>query len=218
MPRKNLREVSGRPLLAWTIGQALAARTPDGAPLTVVVSTEDAEIAALARAEGATVIDRPVELAGHTTATEPVVEHALAAVDASMDAAGGPRHTWVLLLQATSPVRHPGTIDRAIAQAFDSGVDSLVGVVPASPFLWRGHPEVTPAYDVARRPLRQDFAPGDEVFRETGSLYLTRREIYEREHNRIGGQVGLFVMAADEGLDIDTEDDLQVAAALLGRG
>ncbi|MFZ2503139.1 MAG: hypothetical protein WAW88_10750, partial [Nocardioides sp.] len=66
VPRKNLREVSGRPLLAWTIGQALAARTPDGAPLTVVVSTEDAEIAALARAEGATVIDRPVELAGHT--------------------------------------------------------------------------------------------------------------------------------------------------------
>ena len=74
VPRKNLREVAGRPLLAWTVEQALAARPQ----MDVVVSTEDAEIAAVARDLGVGVVDRPAELARDTTPTEPVVQHALA--------------------------------------------------------------------------------------------------------------------------------------------
>ncbi|MCL2615118.1 MAG: acylneuraminate cytidylyltransferase family protein [Nocardioidaceae bacterium] len=210
VPRKNLREVAGKPLVVWTIEQALAMTTPG---VEVRVSTEDPELAAVARAAGVLVLERPAHLAHDSTPTEPVVEHAL---DLWSAANGEPDR--VMLLQATSPVRRPGTLDRALAEFAQTGVDSLVGVVPQAPFLWQATPlGPVPAYDVERRPRRQDLTAESLRYRETGSLYVTRPEVYRERHNRIGGRVGLFVMADDEGLDIDTELDLAVAGQHLAR-
>ncbi|BAV87407.1 N-acetylneuraminate cytidylyltransferase [Rothia aeria] len=80
IPRKNLREIAGKPLVAWTILQALAARDELAGEheLRVVVSTDDQELAAIARQYGAEVpFMRPAHLAEDTTATEPVIEHAI---------------------------------------------------------------------------------------------------------------------------------------------
>ena len=63
VPRKNLRRVAGRPLLAWTVGQALAVRPPTGDTIEVAVSTEDPEIATVAAGLGAVVVDRPADAA-----------------------------------------------------------------------------------------------------------------------------------------------------------
>lgn len=209
VPRKNLREVAGKPLLVWTIEQALAARPS----MDVVVSTDDAEIADVARAAGALVpFLRPADLARDETPTEPVVRHAIAAAreaDAAPDA--------VVLLQATSPVRHPGTLGRALAQFAATGVDALVGVVPQAPFIWTDGPQPGAAYDVAARPRRQDLTPEAMRYRETGSLYVTKPWVYDELDNRIGGRVGLFVMDELEGIDVDTELDLDVADATLRR-
>ncbi|MBM6404314.1 acylneuraminate cytidylyltransferase family protein [Phycicoccus sp. CSK15P-2] len=204
VPRKNLRPVAGRPLIAWTVEQALAARPA----MDVVVSTDDDDIAAAARQAGALVpFLRPAELARDDTPTEPVVRHAVEAAraaDAAPDA--------VMLLQATSPVRLPGTVSRAIAQLDATGADSLVGVVPQAPFLWADDGSgPTAAYDVTARPRRQDLTPQTLRYRETGSLYLTRTWVYDELDNRIGGRVGLFVMDEVEGVDVDTEHDLAVA-------
>ena len=77
VPGKNIRPLGGRPLVAWTIESALNAQED----LQVLVSTDSEEIAEIARAHGAQVpFLRPAELAQDTTATEPVVEHALAHV------------------------------------------------------------------------------------------------------------------------------------------
>ena len=207
VPRKNLRVVAGKPLIVWTIEQALAVTEP----LEVVVSTDDDEIASVARDAGASVpFLRPPELAQDTTATEPVVRHALAALDAL-----GTQATTVMLLQATSPVRLPGTLDRALAEFAGSGVDALVGVVPQAPFLWwaGSPPDVPPRadYDVDARPRRQDLTSQTLRYRETGSLYVTRRWVYDDLDNRLGGRIGLFVMDEVEGVDVDTEIDLAVA-------
>jgi len=206
VPRKNLRVVGGKPLIVWTLERALAARPA----MDVVVSTDDEEIAAVARAAGALVpFLRPADLARDTTPTEPVVRHAIAQArqaDAAPDA--------VMLLQATSPVRLPGTLSRAVAQLEATGVDSLVGVVPQAPFIWtEGTADAgpSPAYDVTARPRRQDLTPATLRYRETGSLYLTRTWVYDELDNRIGGRVGLFVMDELEGIDVDTELDLEVA-------
>ena len=207
VPRKNVRPLGGRPLLAWTVEQVLA--TPGLVPY---VSTEDAQIADVARAHGAQVIDRPAELAQDTTASEPVIEHAIEVVT---EQTGRPDR--VMFLQATSPFREPGTLGRALAQFEQTGVDSLVGVVPASIFLWQREPEVRAHYPWQARPRRQDMTADQLRYRETGSLYLTRTEVYEREHNRLGGRIGLFVMAESEGLDIDTEADFAHAEWLLER-
>jgi len=206
VPRKNLRVVGGKPLIVWTIEQALSARPA----MDVVVSTDDEEIATVARSAGALVpFLRPADLALDTTPTEPVVRHAIAAARAAEAAPDA-----VMLLQATSPVRLPGTLSRAVAQLEATDVDSLVGVVPQAPFIWaEGGADAGPtaAYDVTARPRRQDLTPATLRYRETGSLYLTRTWVYDELDNRLGGRVGLFVMDELEGIDVDTELDLQVA-------
>ncbi|WP_255577165.1 cytidylyltransferase domain-containing protein [Cryobacterium sp. 1639] len=209
VPGKNRRLVGGKPLVVWTIEQALAARPA----LDVLVSTDDPELARIAREAGADVpFLRPDSLAQDETATEPVIVHAIAHRTSE-----GRRPDAVMLLQATSPLRLPGTIDRAVSQFRETAVDSLVGVVPQTPFLWRRGDPVLAHYDIDARPRRQELDADGYFYRETGSLYLTRTEIYEQRHNRLGGDVGLFVMVDVEGIDIDTELDLSLAAHELQR-
>ncbi len=209
VPRKNLREVARRPLLRWTVEQALAAHPA----MDVVVSTDDSEIADAARSAGARVpFLRPAELARDDTPTEPVVRHVLDTVRAA-----GDEPDAVMLLQATSPVRLPGSIDRAVSQFAATGVDSLVGVVEQAPFIWSDGDPPAASYDVDARPRRQDLARGQRRYRETGSLYLTRPWVYDELDNRLGGRIGLFVMDEVEGVDADTELDLLVAEQTLLR-
>ncbi|RLV47634.1 acylneuraminate cytidylyltransferase family protein [Nocardioides mangrovicus] len=217
IPRKNVRDVAGKPLLAWTVEHAreLARELADdaGPTVDVVVSTDDAEIAEVARAAGAEVpFVRPAELAEDTTATEPVVLHAIEEMTTA-----GREPDVVMLLQATSPVRLPGTLSRSVAEFTAADVDSMVGVVPHAPFMWRAGRPPTAAYDVAHRLRRQDLSPDDLLYRETGSLYLTRTEVYREHHNRLAGRIALFVMAEVEGIDVDTELDLALAEERLRR-
>ena len=207
IPRKNLKDLAGKPLLAWTIEQALA--TPG---LNVYVSTEDAEIAEVARRVGAGVIDRPAVLAQDTTATEPVVEHAIEILTTR-----GQRPDQVMLLQATSPLRLPDTMGRALTQFASSGADSMVGVVPEPIFIWQKEPKVVAHYSYENRPRRQDMTPDQLRYRETGSLYLTKTEVYQNTHNRLGGRIELFVMDPVEGIDIDSPHDFDIAATELRR-
>ncbi len=208
IPRKNLRPLGGKPLIVWTIEQVLA--TPG---ITPYVSTEDAEIAQVARDAGARIIERPVALAEDTTASEPVIEHALDEI--AMEA---PAPDRVMFLQATSPIRHAGTLGRALREFDEADIDSMVGVVPAEIFIWQAQPRVIAHYPYRSRPRRQDMTPDQLRYRETGSIYITRTEIYRQEHNRLGGRVGLFVMDIDEGVDIDTLADLAHAEYLISTG
>ena len=201
VPRKNLRDV-GRQAAHRLDDRAGAGRA---APSTCVVSTDDEEIAAVAR-DGR----RPGAVAAARTSsrrtpppTEPVVRHAIEQVDRERG-----RPDAVMLLQATSPVRHDDTLARALAEFADTGVDSMVGVVEQPPFLWQAGDPPTATYDVDRPAAPPGPHPRPLRYRETGSLYVTRTEVYEQHDNRLGGRIGLFVMAEDEGIDIDTELDV----------
>ncbi|GAB3751743.1 acylneuraminate cytidylyltransferase family protein [Yimella radicis] len=207
VPRKNLKLLGGKPLICWTIEQVLEV---DG--LVPYVSTEDTEIAHVSRSAGAVVIERPDDLAQDTTGSEPVVEHAIEVITTERG-----RPDQVMFLQATSPMRLPGTLERAVREFHDTGVDSMVGVVPTEIFVWQQHPEVRAHYPWQARPRRQDMTPDQLRYRETGSLYVTATEIYEREHNRLGGRIGLFVMDGSEGLDIDTLEDFDRAEYALAQ-
>lgn len=206
IPRKNLKTVAGKPLLAWTIDAVAVAETP----LRCVVSTDDDEIASLAAAMGAEVVHRPPELATDESPTEPAIIHAVGAIPDADEI------DVVLLLQATSPIRDRDTIDRALARFDSSGADSMVGVIESSPFFWRGPIDSPqPIYDVESRPRRQDFVEADRLYRETGSLYVTALRALRESRNRLSGHAVLFPMGRDEGVDIDTEADLVEAERLL---
>ena len=161
IPRKNLRPIAGKPLVAWTIEQALAAKEEVAGEheLRVVVSTDDAELADIAREYGAEVpFIRPAHLAEDTTATEPVIEHAI-----EFYTENGWEPEAVMLLQATSPVRLPGTLARAVRQFAENGKDSMVGVIPIGPFIWTWHAdgEPTAAFEIMARPRRQEHDQGN---------------------------------------------------------
>jgi CMP-N,N'-diacetyllegionaminic acid synthase len=209
IPRKNLAEVAGKPLLAWTIEAALRATLLD----RVFVSTEDDEIADAALRHGAELIRRPVHLADDLAGTEPALLHAL---DALWDAERL-RPRALTLLQCTSPLRGPDIIDRAIEKLIETSCDAVVGVHPTidwffSGRLVQGRFEVN--YDPLRRPRTQDIEPR---YRENGSIYVTDVDFLRRTGCRMGGDTRATIMSPVEGLDIDDLHDLAVARHHLER-
>lgn len=207
VPGKNLRSLAGKPLVVHSIEQALEAPGIDD----VVVTTDGPEIAAVARAAGAEApFLRPPELSDDRAATEPAMRHALA----QMEELHG-RYETIVLLQPTSPLRLPGTLQRAIEQFHQTGVDSVVGVVESHAFFWKDGNPPTASYDYRDRPRRQDILPQDRSYRETGSIYVTRRDSFLAENNRLAGRIGLFVMNEKEGWEIDTLFDFALIETLL---
>ncbi|WP_188236167.1 acylneuraminate cytidylyltransferase family protein [Sphingopyxis sp. LK2115] len=207
VPGKNLRPLAGKPLIAWSIEQALAAKGVSD----VLVSTDAEDIADVARSFGADVpFLRPAELATDTAPTEPVMLHAVE----RMEAMGGKRYETILLLQPTSPLRLPGTIDGALGAFAADNADSLLGVVESHAFFWQTDP-VRASYDYTNRPRRQDIAETDRHYRETGSLYLTKRDILLEKRNRLAGRIALYRMRECEGWEIDSEIDFEIVEALM---
>lgn len=204
---KNIRMINGHPLITWSIRQALDVH----AISNVVVSTDSEEIAAIAREYGAEVpFLRPLELARDETLTEPVMEHAIRWYEGQ-----GARHDAVILLQPTSPLRLPGSIAKAIDQFEADRTASLVGVCESHAFFWQAAPVVTASYDFTHRPRRQDLTAAQRWYRETGSIYITLREAFNRHRNRLVQPISLFEMNEAESHEIDTEVDLAVLEALM---
>lgn len=123
IPRKNLAILAGQPLIAYTIRAARNAKLLN----RVVVSTEDEEIAGVAKSHGAEVILRPSELALDTTPTEPVLLDVLK----TLESKEGYVPDAVVLLQPTSPLRSESHIDEAIKKLYDTEADAVVSVCEA---------------------------------------------------------------------------------------
>lgn len=200
IPRKNLQLVGGRPLVVHSVEAALDARLVD----RTVVSTDDPEIAAVARAAGAEVVERPAELASDTAPTEPTLEHAVTVVESRGASVG-----LVVLLQPTSPRRPRGLVDRCIERLRAERADSLLTVCRTHAFFWRRRGTgVEASYDYQRRPRRQDIPESDVWFRENGSVYVTRRDLLMRAHNRLGGRILIEEMPEEDSWEIDSPMDL----------
>lgn len=205
--RKNLRDLAGKPLIAWTIAAALATRGVD----RLVVSTDDAEIADVAKALGAEIVERPAELAQDDTPTLPVLRHALEALGEAPDA--------VLTLQPTSPLRTAAHIEAALAAFYaDPRADSLVSTVevphvfhPRSVMKRNAEGYLAPYLDAAQPSRRQDKEP---VFARNGAAIYVTRTARLAEYV-FGGRLVGFAMDAQSSLDIDTAEDLAHAEAIL---
>lgn len=119
VPGKNVREVAGRPCIAWTVEHAQGSREVS----RVVVSTDDARAAAVARELGAEVVERPADLASDTARVDDAARHAARALDA-----GRPTHARdavFVMLYANVPVRPAELTDRAVKLLRETGCDSV---------------------------------------------------------------------------------------------
>lgn len=206
IPLKNIVPLLGKPLLAYTIEQALA--TP--AITRVIVSTDNTEIAAVARAFKAEVVMRPIELSGDKATSESALIHA---VD-HLQNTESYRPDLLVFLQATSPMRQPHDIQAAIDTLMHEKADSLLSVTPMHSFLWREteHGAQSVSYDYRNRQMRQD---GPQDFLENGSIYVMRPRILREGNNRLGGKISFYRMRAIDSFQIDEPDDLRLIENLM---
>ncbi len=228
IPRKNIRPLAGHPLLAYTLA---AAKTAGLA--RVVLSTEDEEIAEVARSLGFDVpFLRPEELATDVTPTVPVLLHALDQLRASGGLDG---IDFVCVLQPTSPFREATIIPRCLRRiepegdagdsggsggSGGSGPDSVVTVLPV-PTEYNPH-WVYSLNDAGEMGLfmgdaepiarRQDLPP---VFHRDGSVYLVKRRVLEQEQSLYGARTAGVEVEGAYSVNLDTFEDWRKAELLL---
>ena len=210
VPRKNLCVLAGKPLLAYTADAVRVSRRLS----RTVVSTDDPEIAELARRCGLDVpFMRPRELAADDTPMLPVLQHALEAMTRlGFDADA------VVLLQPTSPLRRGEHIDRAVDLLDETGADSVVSVVevphqfnPVSVMRLEGE-RLKPFLEGPLVSTRQDKP---RVFARNGPAVLAvRARVLERD-SLYGDDCRPLPMTPEESIDVDTPTDLALLERLL---
>jgi CMP-N-acetylneuraminic acid synthetase/spore coat polysaccharide biosynthesis predicted glycosyltransferase SpsG len=205
IPRKNVRLLCGKPLIAYTIEAALSSKLID----RVVVSTEDEEIAEVSRIYGADIVQRPPELARDDVTLDPVIFHAVKAIEKRENQ----RYELVVTIQPTSPLLSKRTIDKALNIMLGSNYDTLISVTPEPHIYWMLGTNKTPVPLYPERKNRQQLEP---IFRETGALLICKRDVMSKE-SRIGTKVCLFEIPKEEASDIDDYADWWVAENLLKR-
>ena len=207
IPRKNLVDLCGKPLIAWTIEAAKAAESID----KVYVSTEDIDIAATAASYGADIIDRPKDLAADHTSSEDVLYHAIAALEAQ----NGTQPEAFVFMQCTSPLTSPNDIERAVEILNSGDTDSVVSVTSSQLFLWREDAEnraVPINHQIDYRPRRQELQP---EFAETGAIYAIRTSAMLQDRRRYCGVIRLMEMPLIRSFEIDTLEELALVETIL---
>jgi len=208
IPRKNIKPVAGKPLIAWSIQAALASNTIN----RLIVSTDDDEIAAVSESYGAEIIRRPPELANDTASSESALVHALETLLQREQY----EPDLVVFLQATSPYRLATDIDGAVHLLLHKNYDSLFSACPEHfTGRWRLDDSgcASPVnFDPANRPRRQDR--GLEYL-ENGSIYVFKPRILKETGARMGGYIGIYPMPAERSFQIDCPEDVHLFGKLL---
>lgn len=210
MPRKNLKPLAGGPLISYAIRAAKESKLID----RLIVSTDDEEIAKVARGEGADVpFIRPPELAGDEISLIPVAQHSAKYLEEKE----GWRADVVVTIQPTSPFIGASDIDSAVRRLIDSGCDSVVTVTEIT----HGHPfqalklegdRISPLNPEGFRFLQKQDLP--KVYRINGALYARKRKVLDEWNGRdycLGKDCRAVVMDELKSIDIDTPMDFLIA-------
>lgn len=186
IPGKNIKELYGKPLIAWTIERALESHRLD----RVIVSTDSRKIAEISLSYGAEVLMRPAELATDTASTQDVMVHALHNYPADI----------LVLLQPTSPCRRSGLIDSCIEDFEKGGYDSL-----ATGF-------ICDYKEYGKNTLPRQQIKG--FFYDDGNVYVIKAESI-LSGDRYGKKIGHKFITRYENAEIDDEFDFWLLGKIL---
>jgi CMP-N,N'-diacetyllegionaminic acid synthase len=215
IPRKNIKELAGKPLISYTIEAAKQSNH-----LTrCVLSTEDEKIAAVARAEGCDVpFMRPRDFAVDTATSMSVVQHALD----WLKERDGEEYDYIMILQPTSPLRSAEDIDACIEKMIETDADSVMSVMELHNFGPRKIHKIKDGtithyfegYEIGRESERhQDLEP---AFKRNGAVFLTKAELI-RQGDFFGKASQPYVMPHERSVDIDFPIDFELAEFWLHR-
>lgn len=210
VPRKNIRILGGKPLIVYTIEEAKKSKYID----RLVVSTEDPEIAEIARRSGCEVIHRPNELAQDNSLVIDVVKHVLE----HLNSKEGAKFDYVVLLQPTTPFRKCEDIDNAIEKMLKLGGDSVVSITEVGD----KHParmkmivneRIVDIFD-----RKWDFTPRQQlpkVYIRNGAIYAAKTEVIYSKNSFRGDDCIAYVMPEERSINIDTYIDFMLAELIL---
>jgi len=212
VPGKNVRELGSKPLVAWPIDVAQATASVD----RTIVSTDDEEIAAVAREYGAEVSMRPDRLAGDDSLVVDTVRYTVETLQDESDPPG-----TVVMLEPTTPFRRPEDVEACLDRLAEPGVDSVATFTEAAvnPHrTWQvedGRPETFLPEATPWQP-RQALPAAYQL---NGAVYAFDVDAVSDEGpSLLFGEPAAVVMEPTRSLDIDTELDFAVAEQLLAEG
>ena len=200
--KKNIMDFAGRPLLAWSILQALDSGVAD----SVYVSSDSDEILNVAVRYGAVAIQRPDELSMDTTTSEAALLHALDQIHRER----GTDPERIVFLQATSPLRESSDIAGAVHAFDDQRIDSLFSDAVLDDFCaWVEEDGILKGktFDPWNRGRRQDRKP---LYLENGSIYIFKPSLLRNTGNRLGGKIGRYSMPFWKSYEIDTLENVEL--------
>lgn len=208
IPRKNIRILAGKPLIAYSIEASLKSKYID----RTIVSTEDREIAEISKKYGAEVIDRPKELARDDSPVLLAVRHAIEFLEKEE----GYKVDVIVLLQPTSPLREVFDIDSAVEKILETGADLVLSVTemkyhPAFSFEMDGDKLIPFVKDTSKITRRQDL---EKIYTINGALYVMTKGTLKKD-NIYTGDIRAVIMSPERSIDIDTMSEFKIAEFLV---
>jgi CMP-N,N'-diacetyllegionaminic acid synthase len=215
VPKKNVRNLAGKPLIAWSIETALQCKVLD----RIVVTTDDSEISSISRKYGAEVpFSRPAEFAGDDTPDFPVCKHAIDWL-AENDQYFPDIVVW---LRPTSPLRSVQDISAAVELLIKTRADSVRSVCHSEhhPFWMKRIGEsnrLAPFVDGCDETLyyRRQLLP--RIYRLNGAVDVTWRKMVMHGPILFSGDVRGYIMPPERSIDLDSEMDFSIAELFLLR-
>ncbi|OGV36461.1 MAG: hypothetical protein A2020_01870 [Lentisphaerae bacterium GWF2_45_14] len=213
IPGKNIVDLGGKPLIAWTIEASVNSFLVD----RTIVSTDDEKIAEISRSFGAEVpFMRPEELSRDNSPHIPVIQHAVRWMEENQREF----YDYILLLQPTVPFRSSADIDEAIKIVEEKRPDALLSACEPE-----NHPSLVKKLNQSG--FMEYFIPRDEkvymcrqtlpdAFSDNGAIFLTRCDVLmERGLLHPAGSTMIYLMPKERSLDIDTPWDLYIARLIV---
>ena len=196
IPGKNIKDFNGNPLISYSIEYALSTISSDN----IFVSTDCSNIKEIALNLRVKVINRPIAIAGDTATTESAISHVLESIDFTPEN--------IILLQATSPLRPLNSLLKILTHFKLNFFDSLLTISSTHRFFWEiDGKNAIPNYDFLNRPRRQDITKDDIKYVENGSVYIFTNNHFNKNSNRLGGNIGYYIFPEECALEIDSMSD-----------
>ena len=196
IPKKNVLNFAGHPLVAWSVIQAKKTKEID----EVFVSSDSDEILQIAKHYGAKIIKRPKKYASDTAKSEDAILHALEVL--------GDGQEIIIMLEPTAPLRKPKDLGNAVNMFRKEGWDSCFSGATLQDFLiWKRDKNgelISVNYDYKNQGPRQMREP-DYV--ENGAIYMFKPKVMLHGKNRFGGKIGIFPNHFWQSFEIDEPDD-----------
>ncbi len=207
IPRKNIIDFCGKPLIVWTIEQLQQAKGVD----SIWVSSDSKEILSISQSCRVETIYRPADISSDVATSESAWLHALESIERKTGIVD-----IVIAPQVTSPLRESEDIERGLRDFQNQKCDSMFSCSIAEDlYFWEKMPDGTLRsvnYDYRNRKRRQDISV---QYIENGSFYLFKPEALRKYNNRFGGKIGITQMEFWKMFEIDSIEDLKMCEALM---